>query len=149
MSRIALPLAGSIALILAACETTGDPTQGGLFGWSEGKAKNRQTALHSALYLEEDRAASAHSQTGGLQAEKSRNASAIRTQRAELGRMLSQLDEVDAAGGSARTSALRSRITAARSDESLGDSELRGKVSSLDGEVRSLRREYGLLQQRR
>ena len=147
MNRILFPLTGSIALLLAACETTGDPNQGGLFGWSESKAKTRQVALHDALYLEEDRGASARSQTSGLQATKSRNASAIRTQRAQLNRMLSQLDEVDAAGG--RTSGLRSRISQAKSDESMGDAELRAQVSSLDGEVRSMRKEYGLLQQRR
>ena len=34
-----LCLAGS--LLLTSCETTGDPRQGGLFGWSESKAQNR------------------------------------------------------------------------------------------------------------
>jgi hypothetical protein len=144
MNRIVLPLTGTVALLLAACETTGDPNQGGLFGWSENKAKGRQAALHDALYLEEDRGAAARSQTSGLQATRSRNAAAIRTQRAQLNRMLSQLDEVDAKGGN--TSSLRSRISQAKSDESLGDSELRARVSALDSEVRSLRREYGLLQ---
>jgi hypothetical protein len=147
MNRLLVPLSGSVALLLAACETTGDPTQGGLFGWSESKAKTRQAALSSALYLEEDRGSAARSQTAGLQATKSRNAANIRAQRAQLNRMLSQLDEVDAAGGS--TGGLRSRISAAKSDESLGDSELRSKVSSLDSEVRSMREEYGLLQKRR
>jgi hypothetical protein len=147
MNRILFPLTGSIALVLAACETTGDPNQGGLFGWSESKAKTRQAALHDALYLEEDRGAAARSQSAGLRATKSRNAAAISSQRAQLNRMLSQLDEVDAAGG--RTSGLRSRISQAKSDENLGDSEMRAKVSSLDSEVRSMREEYGLLQKRR
>ena len=30
------------SLLLAACKTTGDPRQGGLFGWSEAKARDRQ-----------------------------------------------------------------------------------------------------------
>lgn len=29
------------ALSLTSCETTGDPTQGGLFGWSQNKANYR------------------------------------------------------------------------------------------------------------
>lgn len=29
------------SLLLSSCETTGDPTQGGLFGWSENKAQGR------------------------------------------------------------------------------------------------------------
>jgi len=133
---------------LAACETTGDPTQGGLFGWSESKARTRQIALHSALELEQDRTSEARSETSGLQATRSRNAAAIREQKAALNRMLSQLDEVDRAGGSGRTASLRSRITETRSDSSLDDSEMRSRVSALDSEVRSLRKEYGLLLQR-
>ena len=29
------------SLLLSSCATTGDPTQGGLFGWSENKAQGR------------------------------------------------------------------------------------------------------------
>jgi hypothetical protein len=139
--------AAGAACLLAACETTGDPTQGGLFGWSENKAKVRQSALREALYVEQDRTVAARSQTAGLRATQSRNAAAIRSQRSQLNRMLSQLDEVDRAGGSSRTSALRSRITQTRGDSNLGDPALESDVRNLDAEVRSLRREYGLLQQ--
>ncbi len=139
-------LTGTIAaLALTACETTGDPTQGGLFGWSEGKAKQRQVALHDAVALERDRGSAARSQTGRLQAESRSNASEIRHQRGELNRMLSQLDEVDRAGGSGKTGSLRSRITETRGSSDISNSE----VSSLDSEVRSLRAEYGLLKSRR
>jgi hypothetical protein len=41
MSRLA-PLAGAALVLLSACETTGDPQRGGLFGWSEAKAQGRQ-----------------------------------------------------------------------------------------------------------
>ncbi|MEQ1860963.1 MAG: hypothetical protein ABMA13_13590 [Chthoniobacteraceae bacterium] len=133
------------ALALTACETTGDPQQGGLFGWSEGKAKQRQSALRGAVELEHDRGSSARAQTGRLQSERSSNAAAIRSARSDLNRMLSQLDEVDRAGGSGRTSGLRSRITQTRGSSDISD----GDVRSLDSEVRSLRSEYGLLQQRR
>lgn len=141
-----LILTGSIAaLALAACETTGDPTQGGLFGWSEGKAKQRQAALHDAVALEQDRGSAARSQTGRLQAESRSNQAEISRQRGQLNRMLSQLDEVDRAGGSARTSSVRSRIVETRGSSDISESEVR----ALDSEVRSLRAEYGLLQQRR
>lgn len=139
-------LTGTVAaLALTACETTGDPTQGGLFGWSEGKAKQRQAALHDAVALEQDRGSAARSQTGRLQAESRANSAEISRQRSQLNRMLSQLDEVDRAGGSGRTSGLRSRITETRGSSDISESEVR----SLDSEVRSLRSEYGLLQQRR
>ena len=133
------------ALALTACETTGDPTQGGLFGWSEGKAKQRQAALQDAVALEDERGSAARAQTGRLQAESSSNAAALRAERAELSRMLSQLDEVDRAGGGARTASLRSRITTTRSSSDISGAQ----VHALDSEVRSLRAEYGLLQQKR
>ena len=149
-TRAIRPLLVSAATLaaLSACETTGDPNQGGLFGWSESKAKTRQAALHSALELEEGRSSSARSETSGLQAARNRNAATIQQQRASLNRMLTQLDEVDRAGGSGRTAALRSRISETRSDSSLDDSEMRSRVNALDSEVRSLRKEYGLLLQR-
>jgi hypothetical protein len=37
-------------LALTSCETTGDPTQGGLFGWSQNKADYRIQERRDALY---------------------------------------------------------------------------------------------------
>lgn len=36
-----LPVMLGASLFLTGCETTGDPRQGGLFGWSETKAQGR------------------------------------------------------------------------------------------------------------
>ena len=141
---LALPVA---ALVLVGCETTGDPQQGGLFGWSEGKARTRSAALEQALYVEDDRTATARDSRSSLERTRARNTSAIRTERAKLGRLLVQLDEVEARGG--RTASLRQRINATRSEEGVEDAELRSRVQSLDQEVRSMRAEYGLLQERR
>lgn len=145
MKRIHILTASIAALTLTACETTGDPTQGGLFGWSEGKARQRQSALRDAVSLEEDRGYAARSQTGRLQAESRSNRAEISRQRGQLNRMLSQLDEVDRAGGSGRTNSVRSRIVETRGSSDISESEVR----ALDNEVRGLRSEYGLLQQRR
>lgn len=35
----------ALTFVLTGCQTTGDPRQGGLFGWSEEKATERQAAL--------------------------------------------------------------------------------------------------------
>lgn len=40
MNRLLL-LAAALPLVLTSCETTGDPNQGGLFGWSQSKADQR------------------------------------------------------------------------------------------------------------
>ena len=48
MHRLILLSLGT-ALLLSSCETTGDPSQGGLFGWSQGKADQRSAALQQQL----------------------------------------------------------------------------------------------------
>lgn len=40
-------LVASICALLTACETTGNPREGGLFGWSREKAQDRQIALQT------------------------------------------------------------------------------------------------------
>lgn len=37
----ALMVVGVTPLLMCSCETTGDPRQGGLFGWSESQAQGR------------------------------------------------------------------------------------------------------------
>jgi len=48
MSR-AILLSLASAALLSSCATTGDPTQGGLFGWSENKAEDRIAAREERL----------------------------------------------------------------------------------------------------
>lgn len=40
--------------LLAACTTTGDPQQGGLFGWSERKAQTRQEDMHEEIASQQE-----------------------------------------------------------------------------------------------
>jgi hypothetical protein len=144
-------LAGITAslFIHTGCETTGDPTQGGLFGWSETKAQRRQDELRDVLYLEQDRTASAHATGSRLRHTRSSNASAIADERRELAQLRRQLDEVDAAGGRGRTGSVRARIDRAQADDNAGEAQLRSNVNSIRGEVQDLRKEYGLLLERR
>ncbi len=48
MHRLILLSLGA-TLLLTSCETTGDPSQGGLFGWSSNKADQRSAALQQHL----------------------------------------------------------------------------------------------------
>jgi hypothetical protein len=150
MKRPVLLLAISAASLftITGCETTGDPTQGGLFGWSETKAQQRQGALRDVLYLEQDRTAEAHATGARLQRTRSANATAIANQRRELASLRRQLDEVDAAGGRGHTSSVRAQIDRAQSDNNADEAQLKAKVDDIRGEVRSLRKEYGLLLER-
>ena len=142
-----LATAATSLLVQTGCETTGDPTQGGLFGWSETKAKHRQSELRDVLYLEQDRTADARATGSSLRRTRSANAAALADERRELAQLRRQLDEVDAAGGRGRTSSVRTRIDRAQgSDE---EAQLRSDVNSIRGDVNDLRKEYGLLLERR
>ena len=55
---------------LASCETTGDPSQGGLFGWSEGKAQGRQQALQQHLNYVEGNTAYQRDRSAQLEQQK-------------------------------------------------------------------------------
>ncbi|MFV1995512.1 MAG: hypothetical protein ACC661_08745 [Verrucomicrobiales bacterium] len=45
MKKLSTEIFAALSLVgmalLSSCQTTGDPTQGGLFGWSESKAQHR------------------------------------------------------------------------------------------------------------
>lgn len=150
MKHSILLTAAAVSLCInTGCETTGDPTQGGLFGWSENKAKVRQDELRDVLYLEQDRAADARATGSKLRRTRSANAAALADERRELAKLRRQLDEVDSAGGSGRTSSVRAKIDRASSDDNAEEAQLRSNVNNIRGEVQGLRKEYGLLLERR
>lgn len=55
---------------LASCQTTGDPSQGGLFGWSEGKAQGRQQDLKQHLNNVENNTAYQRDRAAQLERQK-------------------------------------------------------------------------------
>jgi chromosome segregation ATPase len=57
-------------LILGCQQTTGDPRQGGLFGWSEDKAVERQNVLKDTKYEEERKAEESKSESARLVSER-------------------------------------------------------------------------------
>jgi hypothetical protein len=146
---ILLAAAAASLLVQTGCETTGDPTQGGLFGWSETKAQQRQSELRDVLYLEQDRTSQAHATGSHLRRTSSANAAALADERRELAQLRRQLDEVDAAGGRGRTGGVRAKIDRAQSNGNADEAQLRANVNSIRGEVQDLRKEYGLLLERR
>lgn len=66
-SLLLLPLLG-----LVSCETTGDPTQGGLFGWSETKAQGRIYERRQTLSATEADNAYQYQRTQQLQRQRAR-----------------------------------------------------------------------------
>jgi hypothetical protein len=60
---------------VAGCDTTGDPTQGGLFGWSENKARQRQQERQDRVVTEQN---ALSAQAGTSQSLEQKNASTDR-----------------------------------------------------------------------
>lgn len=74
LSCALLLLTSVSTLSLTSCETTGDPTQGGLFGWSQSKAdvriQEREDTLHrlrSDNYRQQQRKKSLQAQRSRLE----------------------------------------------------------------------------------
>lgn len=93
--RLSVVLMSFALLALAACKTTGDPRQGGLFGWSEKKAQQRQQSMRAdadaadtALAREQDRSANLHTH----QAELSRDEQRLQI---ELSRLLNENERLE------------------------------------------------------
>lgn len=84
-----------LAALLAACETTGDPRRGGLVGWSEQQAIERQRAL------EAERTAAQHEQTQEIQrgaalaGQQAQLSAEVRTLQAHLASALAENDALD------------------------------------------------------
>lgn len=129
-----------LAGLSTGCETTGDPRQGGLFGWSETKAIERQSALRDQFFLasEENRAAQNRSDSlrtteSGLRGEVADKSSQLAALRAEIAALDAQIH-----GGSIPASAARTR--------SAGIGRELGEVDS--AEARKLENELALLNER-
>ncbi|MBN8739695.1 MAG: hypothetical protein BGP24_05070 [Lysobacterales bacterium 69-70] len=58
------------AVLLTGCATTGDPQSGGLFGWSENKARERQHELARRDRAAHDRAADEQARSAALRGQQ-------------------------------------------------------------------------------
>lgn len=75
MRRVVVLAGMAMALVLAGCATTGNPRQGGLFGWSEAKARQRQVERRDQIAAAEARIEGEQRRSGHL---RSRNDAASR-----------------------------------------------------------------------
>jgi len=138
---------GVVGSSFTGCETTGDPSQGGLFGWSPSKANQRSAAYHAQLRGENDRLQDEESEAVRLQRQQKRLAGNIDAANAELAQMLGDVRAIEKTGGAA----IASKAAAVRADieRAKGSSDPDEKhVRQMQMEVESLREELRLLQQR-
>ena len=86
----------TVLLLLAGCQTTGDPREGGLFGWSEAKAQDRQAALEAQSDAAA-KAADAEKRRGeALSRQQQQLRSEAASLQAQLARLVAENDSLDA-----------------------------------------------------
>ena len=112
-----------ICAMLSGCETTGDPTQGGLFGWSEKKAQQRQEEREETLSQEQQTAQSEQQKASTLRGETRRNAADLAEQQKEISQLLANADalerEAPTPATASRARQLHHDIDAVRNDDSM------------------------------
>jgi regulator of replication initiation timing len=105
---------------LAACETTGDPRQGGLLGWSEQKAFQRQAALEAENKAAQDRLTQETQRGAELRSRQTRLGSEVDSLQASLASALAENDALDA------------RLQQLMGQQQLADAELARLRQTLD-----------------
>jgi len=118
---VAFSLSTAVTLLASGCETTGDPRQGALFGWSEAKAQDRQAILRQQL-----QGAYADNQSA------SARGASLRATQSSL--------RSDVSARSARLSALEGRVAALQRDAAAGRTspvEIRRQASQIESQISS------------
>lgn len=96
MRRFSLIPVSILLLAVAGCETTGDPTQGGLLGWSETKAQGRAASLGDQLAYRERLRERAERGRDASAAERSRLTGEVSDTEAELAQLGDDIRRLDA-----------------------------------------------------
>lgn len=148
-TRFAIALA---AIVLVGCETTGDPRQGGFFGWSESKARDREAGQVQTLTQAERRLADEASRTPGIRARESAVSSELahadaqqrlrqdRLQRqyaATLQRAKALEDDAFTSATASRARRLRAEVEATYGDVKRTPEERTARLRSLELELKA------------
>ena len=112
-----------VCVVLCGCQTTGDPTQGGLFGWSEKKAAERQAEREETLSREHQTMQQAQQRETRLRREMSLNAKDLDEQQKEISQLLANAKtlerEAPTLAAASRARRLRRAIDGVRQNETL------------------------------
>ncbi|HEX8294884.1 MAG TPA: hypothetical protein VF593_01175 [Chthoniobacteraceae bacterium] len=143
-------VAGALAALAAGCETTGDPQQGGLFGWSESKARERQAAKRAAVagaetQLSRDlrdgetltsRRTRTEQQLATTNRRRSSELDQLREQESALLRKTQQLEELSPTAATAsRARAYRLKVSTVAAQNSLTPRQRSARLRALEGEI--------------
>lgn len=89
-------LAALLVALLGGCETTGNPRDGGLFGWSQQKADERQAALESERAAAERQRALESERGAALSDQRGRLSDEMQALQTRLSSALAENDALDA-----------------------------------------------------
>jgi hypothetical protein len=139
-----------LLMVLAGCETTGNPQEGGLFGWSERKAQERQAQKKSHVTGAEAEFTQEAARGEALQsraATAERNLSAaenqrIRTEerlRAQQSRLVAKTEELEAdsptAATASRARSYRLKVNTIAAQTSLTAQQRAERLHALEAEI--------------
>jgi len=83
-----------LTVVITGCAATGDPNQGGLFGWSEEKAIDRQKNLQGMLQEEQQRGEVEKQTSGILEGEKNAKSAEFEQHKAMLNAIDADLENI-------------------------------------------------------
>src|SRR5689334_4468752 len=85
----------SVILLLCACQTTGDPNQGGLFGWNQKKADDRRQDLEQANASAQDQYAAEQARQRTLRGTQNRLTADDKRLQDEVNRLLAENTDLE------------------------------------------------------
>jgi len=126
---------------LTGCETTGDPREGALFGWSEAKARDRQALLRQQLDEVNTDNRTVSSRSASLRATQSALRSDVSAKSARLSAMEGQVASLQEASASGRATPAQTRQKAEAIEREISSQDASDpQMQELLGRVKDLAR---------
>lgn len=126
---------------LTGCETTGDPREGALFGWSEAKARDRQALLRQQLDEVNTDNRTVSSRSASLRATQSALRSDVSAKSARLSAMEGQVASLQEASASGRATPAQTRQKAEAIEREISSQDATDpQMQELLGRVKDLAR---------
>lgn len=123
------------------CATTGDPRQGALFGWSEGKARDRQALLRQQLEDVSTDNRTVSSRSASLRASQSSLGSDVSAKSARLNALEGQVASLQEASASGRATPAQTRQRAEAIERKISPQDASDpQMQELLGRVKDLAR---------
>lgn len=152
--RIIMLAVAVLMVSAAACQTTGDPRQGGLFQWNEDQAQQRIDQHRQNLAALKEAGAAEQARTAQLQQERQAKSSEVARIRRDLAKLDSDIARMrrdirrykattqekieEKARLEQRLASLKAAVDQVRQDNSMSEAEKRAEIKQLKEEIATL-----------